>query len=255
MKMNPDWHVRTPDDDRDYDAEEDRKLEIADHEILKYKCEEEEMQENEMQAAVAVIEKQAILKVASVQERNSALDLVKQIKSRRSAVVEFFRDTKAKANAAWKAIVAQEKSFTDRLDNTERKIKMAVLEFDREQERVRQAEQRRLQAAADEAARRERERLEKQAAKLKTPEKREAVLEQAAMVAAPAIQVAPAVQKTTGVSTRKTWKARVVDVEKVPREFMVVNQQALDAYARATKGAVAVAGVEFVEEETMSIRK
>lgn len=212
------------------------------------------MQENQIVNAVAVIEQQAVVKVANVTERGNALELCKQIKARRAEVVEFFRDTKEKAHAAWKAIVAQEKSFTDRLDGAERKIKAAVMSYDREQEAIRQAEQRRLQAEADEAARRERERLEKQAAKLKTPEKREAVLEQAAMVAAPVIQLAPVAPKVEGVSVRKTWKARVVDEAKIPREFLMVNERALDAYAKATKGKMQVAGVEFYEAETMAVR-
>jgi hypothetical protein len=212
------------------------------------------MQENEMQQAVAVIEQQAVVKVASVAQRGGALALCKAIKTRRSEVVSFFADTKNKAHAAWKAIVAQEKSFTDRLDDAEKKIKRAVMDYDREQEAIRQAEQRRLQAEADEAARRERERLEKQAAKLKTEARREAVLEQAAQVVAPVVQVAAAAPKVEGVSVRKIWKARVVDVAKVPREFMVVNDRALDSYAKATKGAVQVAGVEFYQDESMAVR-
>jgi len=207
-----------------------------------------------MQQAVAVIEQQAVVKVASVAQRGGALALCKAIKTRRSEVVSFFADTKNKAHAAWKAIVAQEKSFTDRLDDAEKKIKRAVLTYDREQEAIRQAEQRRLQAEADEAARRERERLEKQAAKLKTEARREAVLEQAAQVVAPVVQVAAAAPKIEGVSVRKIWKARVVDVAKVPREFMVVNDRALDSYAKATKGAVQVAGVEFYQDESMAVR-
>jgi len=212
------------------------------------------MQEAEIQQAVAVMEKQAVVTVATVAERINALDLCKAIKARRSDVVTFFRDTKDKAHATWKAVVGQEKGFTDRLDGAERKIKQAVITYDREQEAIRQAEQRQLQAVADEAARKERERLEKKAEKLKTPEKREALIEQAAMVIAPVIQVALAAPKVQGVSTRKTWKAEVIDVALVPREFMTVNQVALDAYARATKGAMQVAGVRFFEQESMAVR-
>jgi len=140
MKMNPDWHIRTPDDDRDYDEEEDRRLEIADHEILKHKCEEEEIQETEIQQAVAVIEKEAVVKVNSVQEREVQIYYCKAIKTHREAIVQFFKANKENTYRAWKGVVAQEKSYTDRLNGAERKIKAAVLEFDREQERVRQAE-------------------------------------------------------------------------------------------------------------------
>ncbi len=207
----------------------------------------------ELNQAVATIEHEAIVKVANVQDRSAALEIGKQIKTRRAQVTEFFRDSKNKAHATWKSIVAQEKSFTDRLDAVERKIKQAVLQYDREQEAIRQAEQRRLQAEADEAARKERERLEKQAAKLKTPEKQEALREQAAAIVAPVVNVAPVTQKTEGVSTRKIWKARVVDADKVPREWLIVDEKALDGFAKATKGSKQIAGVEFYQEETMAI--
>ena len=38
----------------------------------------------------------------------------------------------------------------------------------------------------------------------------------------------------------------------MPREWMIVNQSALDAFARSTKGAVKVAGVEFVESANLA---
>lgn len=213
------------------------------------------MQENQVvENAVSVIEKQEIVKVMSVQDRTGALEICKRIKEQKTAVVNHFAEIKSKAYSAWKAIVAKEKSYTDRLDAVERKIKSAVLVYDREQEAIRRAEQRRLQAEADERARRERERLEKEAARLKTPELKEERLAQAQAVVAPVVEVAPIAPKVEGVSTRKTWKARVVDAGQVPREFMVVNETALNAYARATKGKMPVAGVEFYEEESLAVR-
>ena len=56
----------------------------------------------------------------------------------------------------------------------------------------------------------------------------------------------------SGIKYRTAWKARVTDASAIPREWMVVNEQALQAFARSTKGAVAVAGVEFYAEKTMA---
>jgi len=253
------------------------------------------MQETEIQQAVAVMEKQAVVTVATVAERINALDLCKAIKARRSDVVTFFRDTKDKAHATWKAVVGQEKGFTDRLDGAERKIKQAVMTYDREQEAIRQAEQRKLQAVADEAARKEREKQEQAAARQRAIEaearqkaedarraaeqadskerarllkdaeaadrkaaaaasKVEAKEEQAAQVLAPVIQVAPVAPKVAGVSVRKTWKARVVNARLVPRVYMVPNEKALDALAKATQGKTEVTGVEFYQQESMAVR-
>ena len=77
-------------------------------------------------------------------------------------------------------------------------------------------------------------------------------MEQAAAVSAPVIEVAREVPKVAGQSVRKTWKARVTDIQQVPREWMVVNESALNAFAKSTKGAVKVPGVEFFEESTLA---
>jgi len=67
--------------------------------------------------------------------------------------------------------------------------KRKVIDWQEAERLKAEAEQRRLQARADELARLERERLEKAAAKLKTPELREARMEQAAQVIAPTVTV------------------------------------------------------------------
>ena len=191
--------------------------------------------------------------VRSDAERAEVMEIVRGAKAQRKTLDEFFDPGIKKAHELHKGLVAQKKQFTDRLDRAEAAGKAAMTRYDAEQERIREAERRRLQAIADEEARKERERLEKEASRLKTPELREARLEAAAAVVAPTVQIAPIV-KTEGEASRKLWKARVVDINQVPREYMVVNQQALDAMARATKGAVAIPGVEIYSETSMAIR-
>jgi len=81
-------------------------------------------------------------------------------------------------------------------------LKRACLDFEAEQERQRLAEQARLQAEADELARKERERLEKEAARLKTPEKKAERLAAAAAVVPPVVFVPKAAPV---VSSRRKW--------------------------------------------------
>jgi len=193
--------------------------------------------------------------IASGEQRLSAIETLQSVKSRRQQVVEFFADSKSKAHAAWKSIVASEKTFTDRLDAIEASVKKAVLTFDAAAERARREEQQRLQAEADALAKKERERLEREAAKLKTPELKERRLATAAAVVAPVVQLAPVSFSTPDASTRKTWRARVLNAALVPREFLIVNEAALASFAKSTKGQTAVAGVEFYEESNLAIRK
>jgi hypothetical protein len=76
--------------------------------------------------------------------------------------------------------------------------------------------------------------------------------ETAAAVIAPVVAVAAVTPVIAGQSIRKTWKARVVNSDAVPRAWLMVNEKSLAAFAVATKGAVKVDGVEFYEESTLA---
>lgn len=194
-----------------------------------------------------VVEQARGMVVDSPESYKTASDFLKCVKGAQSKVAAFFAPMKQKAHEAHKAITTQEAETLRPLQDAESAVKRVMLTYFQEQERLRIEEQRKAQALADEQARRERERLEREASKLKTPELREERLEQAAAVQAPMVQVVSAVPVIQGQSIRKTWTAKVVNRDLVPREYMVVNEIALNAFAKATKGAVKIPGVEFIE--------
>jgi hypothetical protein len=201
------------------------------------------------------------LAVRNADEYKLAFEKVKEIKAVRKRWTDYWSPLKTKAHATWKEIVGKEKEGTDICDNAELIAKRKADAWRQEEERKAAEEQRRLQAEADRQARRERERLEKEAAKLKTPELKQERLEQAAAVEAPVVAVEkPAVE---GVSVRTTTKARLVDMNaliaaatpgSVAASFLEFNEKAANAFARSTKGSVKVAGIEFYEERTSSVR-
>lgn len=101
--------------------------------------------------------------VRNADERTAVYQLVQSVKTKRRMIVDFFSDSKEKAHSAWKAIVGMEKTETDKLDAFEAAGKRAILTYDQAEEQKRIAEQRRLQAIADEQARKEREKAEAEA--------------------------------------------------------------------------------------------
>src|SRR3990167_4776650 len=121
------------------------------------------------------------LTVTSAEDRAGAIETLKQVKEQRASVVEFFREMKARAYAAWKAITEKESGYLKVLDQVEHTVKGVVLKYDQAQEAIRQAEEERLQAKADAEAEVERQRLLKAAARLKG-ERRQAKLEEAEAV-------------------------------------------------------------------------
>jgi hypothetical protein len=100
------------------------------------------------------------LTVQTQADANAALTRLAEIKGQRKLWVAYWEPIKSAANAAWKGIVAKEKEGTDVADQAEAIVKAKIGAYNEAQRRLAEAEQRRLQAQADEAARKERERNE-----------------------------------------------------------------------------------------------
>ena len=192
-----------------------------------------------------------------------AFAVIKQIKTIRKQWVEYWKPIRDNAYKSWKGIKTKENEGTDLCDTAEGIAKDKAGKWRAKQEAIAEEQRRKLQAEADRRARIERERLEKEAEKLKTPELKEQRLEEAAAVIAPEVKVnAPA--KVEGVSVRKSWKAKLVNMGEliedarpgsVASTLVGFNQMEADAFARSTKGNVKVPGVEFYTESTTFVRK
>ena len=196
-------------------------------------------------------------------QRTEAVEFLKAVKGAHRRATEFFAPLVEATHKAWKRTTEARLSILDPLETAERTVKTTVTRYDQDQERIRLDEQRRLQAIADETARKERERLEKEAAKLKTPELREARLEQAAAVIAPVVIVSMP-EKPKGESTRKLWSAKLSDKmllitaaaqgSDIAATCLKFDQVAANNLATATKGAVKVPGVDWVDRPSLSMR-
>ncbi len=203
------------------------------------------------------------LTIATAEQRNYAVEAVKGAAKWRKTITAWFADSKAKAHAAWKAIVAQEKGLTDRIDAAERKAKAVIIAWDAEQERIRREEQARLQREADERARREAERLRKEAERLKTPELKAERLEMAEAVVPVPVAVAQP-EKVDGEVKSTVWRAELQDMaalvkaaadgNKLAMAFLEFNQTAANKCAVANHDAVPVPGIRFYSRQQMAFR-
>lgn len=136
-------------------------------------------------------------------------------------------------------------------------LKQAMITYAEEQDRVRREEQRKLELKAKAEEDRKRKILEARAKKWANKgndAKAEELQEQAEEVHVEAPVIAPVAEKPKGVSYREQWSAKVTDEAKVPREYLIVNIQALNRVAQATKGALKIAGVEWKCEKILSSR-
>ncbi len=181
-----------------------------------------------------------------------------RIKARIKAVEDRFADAKKAAHAAHKQITGLVNELTAPMVEAAGIIRGKRRDWQTEQDRIRREEQARLQAIADEQARKERERLEKEAAKLKTPELREQRLEQAASIAAPVVEVAMPKPNVGRQALRTRWVARLVDKaalikaaangNQIADMMLAFDQATATRQASACKDAITVPGVEFVKE-------
>lgn len=175
----------------------------------------------------------------------------------------YWKPIKDGAKKTHSDICAKEKELTDIIDRARSVADSKILAWQRIEREKAEAEQRKLQAAADAKARAERARLEADAMKLKTPELRAERLAQAEAIVAPVVTVAAPVVATPGASTRETWVARVTDMAaliaaatpgSVAASFLLFNESAACAFARSTKGAVEVKGVAFDKVNSIARR-
>ena len=138
---------------------------------------------------------------------------------------------------------------TEKLTFIENRIKAAMVGYQDEQDRRRREEQRK----ADEAARRERERLAEQARKAQEAGRAEraAQLEQrASAVTAPVLSRAP--PRVAGVQTRELWKFAVDDPAKLPREYLVPDESKIRRVVEALKGDTVIPGVRVWPEKSIA---
>lgn len=224
-------------------------------------------------------------KVASPVQYTDAGEQLKQIKAAMKRLDDLRKGMTRPIDAAKKAIMDFFRAPEDKLARAESGIKRAMLMYSEEQERIRREEQRK----AEEAARKERERLEAiareterkarekadaerkaadaaaaggraaEAAKLmakaqateeRAAAKAEEAAQQAAMVVAPIIQrEAP---KVSGISTREVWLFEVTDPVAVPREYLMVDESKIRKVVGALKADTVIAGVRVYSDKRMA---
>ena len=142
--------------------------------------------------------------------------LIEQAEDERTNIVKPINDGVKRINEFFKKLTAPAKAY-------EAELKIGLVHY---QDTKRQLEM--------EKAEKEAKRLEK-----RSPEAA-ADLRQAAAERA----VVPAVE---GVGLRKTWTYEIEDEAAIPREFLMVDEKKLRAYAVAMKDSAKVAGVRFKE--------
>lgn len=227
--------------------------------------------EVERQVTEARAQAEAIL-VRDAAEADQAAALLRQIAARRKAADAERKELTSPLDEAKRRIMQKFKDAMAPYDEADEVVRGKVGIYQAEQDRIRQEEEARLEQdrlKREELARKLRERQEaeerakreqaekeareaaEEAAKAKdeddrmvaeqlAEEAREAAKEaktaEAAISSLPEVQLPKAVVETApkpeGISTRKVWKLMTTNVEKLPPEYTLPNEKALNAAMR-----------------------
>ena len=179
--------------------------------------------------------------------------ILKRIKGMMEQVKLSFDPIVSKAHAAHKEATAQRAKFLDPLNATERAIKNRIAQYYDDQEQIRL----KLQAEAEEKARKEAERILERAnkAEIRGDTDKAESLRQEAVVKESLVPEIPQARKQEGLSVRKVWKAKIINAEAIPHEFLDVNVARIEKVLNSTNGAMKIAGVVAYQESIVSSRK
>ena len=215
--------------------------------------------EREMQKTsdVAMLcDKAAELVISNQAEYETAVDILQRIKGRAKEIDTERKTITTPLDVAKKAVMDLFRKPLDLLEKTEKSLKDAIAVYSTEQERKAEAERVRLQKLAEKEAAEEKKRLDAKIARAEASgksEKVEELIEQKANIIPINVgTVAPNIEQPKGVSFRDKYVVDVIDFSKVPDEYKLINQSALDKVAQATKGKIVIPGTQIRVEKIVA---
>lgn len=202
------------------------------------------------QESHAVVTQARGMVISSVPDLESAATFLRNVKTVLKRIDETFDGPIKAAHDAHKAMLDAKKRHAAPLQDAERTVKTKMSAYQAEQERLRREEEARLRELA---RKQEEERMLREAEAAEAAGDNRAAEEILAAPVAPPIVVVPtAVPKIEGVKTRKVWKFRITAPAKIPRTWLVPNEQAIGAYVRQMRGDACIPGVEVYAEDSIA---
>lgn len=167
------------------------------------------------------------------------------IKDRLRTIDNRLEPEKKKARAAWQSWIDLIDELKAPLLEKETAYKKEIATWSAEQEKIRQAEERRLQEIA-----RKEEIDRKLAEAIAAPVEEQAAILDEPVYVAPVI-VPKAVPKVQGVSMSKRWTFKIDDETKIPREYLSVDLIKIGAVVRALKDQAKIPGIRIYAEDVV----
>ena len=206
--------------------------------------------------ALSLVEQAGMVKINDSKSYEVAGFLWKTIGEVMKEVSDTFDPLIEAAHKNHKLALEKKAKFYSPLDKAKRDVKGLMSTYEQEQERIRLAEQKRLEAIAlkEEEDRRIQEAIEAEAeAKANGATPQEAAQEAEAIISEPVYTPPVVLPKTTpkmagGPVFRSIWKFRIVNESAIPRQYLIPDEKAIGAVVRSSQGRIRIAGIEPYEE-------
>ncbi|MGN0773544.1 MAG: hypothetical protein ACI4MP_07110 [Candidatus Ventricola sp.] len=214
-------------------------------------------QQLKLAGETAVAEANSII-IKNQRDYDRAAEFLKEIKRRAKQMKEFWRPAKEAAKEAHAQICQREKAMLSPLEEAEKVVKKGMVGY--------QLAVAAAQIQAEQEAKRrqqeERDRLLAEAAEAEKSGDMQGAMVGMAMAEMVEDMKAPSTvsfEQAKGTSTRRRWRARVIDERAVPAysgciQLRKIDQSALDKLAAASEGTAQVPGVEFYQDTIISAR-
>lgn len=213
------------------------------------------IQMEQPQAALAIVQPRVteleahalLLKITTPEAEQKAASMLVEVAAASKVVKEKVESITKPLNEALKATRAVFKPAMEKLDALDSQLRRNIIEY--RQLASREAEQKRLAAAqlADEAAKKGNHAEALHHATVAVSVQAPARVVQASMAVA---QGASNI-KHAQVASRKRWTFKVVNVKKIPREYMEPNEKVIRA--AISSGLREIAGLEIYEEDGLAV--
>jgi len=176
---------------------------------------------------------------------NRANDFLKDIKAFLKHLDDFFDENINRLHKAHKEAKAQKTHFEE-----PPKKALAIV---REEIRKYLVGQEKIRREAEEKARQEREKKFEEARELEKEGRKEEAeqIREDETALAPSL---PEVAKAEGTHLRKHWTWEVVDIDKVPKEYFVIDALKINSIVRGMKGKTSIPGIRAFQESTIATR-
>lgn len=221
-----------------------------------------EQAEQQMTTVVTGLEAAANNLIIDSDERyNQATAFLQRIKAQQQTVTDFFEPLRKTTKAAYDSVLARRKDMATPLDKAEKVIKSKMGAYHLEVERKRRQEEERLRRLA------EAEREKAFAAAVAAEAQGDMLGAEMALAEAEVMDDAAAVAtvhldapKAKGISTRKGWEITGIDPDKVPVAIngvviRPVDEKAVMALIKASKGTVQIPGITYRETAIISAKR